>query len=85
MQHDHVRFGSHLNLPILSGIISYASLYTIILFTQHTIHSNKTDWVRIATDIEANYQFYDAFIILHGTDTMAYTASALSFMLEELG
>jgi L-asparaginase/Glu-tRNA(Gln) amidotransferase subunit D len=28
---------------------------------------------------------YDAFIVLHGTDTMAYTASALSFMLEELG
>ncbi|KAF9439000.1 hypothetical protein BGZ76_001895 [Entomortierella beljakovae] len=44
-----------------------------------------TDWVRIATDIEANYELYDAFIVLHGTDTMAYTASALSFMLEELG
>ncbi|KAK3835500.1 MAG: asparaginase-domain-containing protein [Linnemannia gamsii] len=44
-----------------------------------------TDWVRIATDIEANYQLYDAFIVLHGTDTMAYTASALSFMLEDLG
>ncbi|KAF9146603.1 hypothetical protein BGX30_012839 [Mortierella sp. GBA39] len=44
-----------------------------------------TDWVRIATDIEANYQLYDSFIVLHGTDTMAYTASALSFMLEDLG
>ncbi|KAG0359044.1 hypothetical protein BGZ54_010160, partial [Gamsiella multidivaricata] len=44
-----------------------------------------TDWVRIATDIEANYELYDAFIVLHGTDTMAYTASALSFMLEDLG
>ncbi|KAF9215565.1 hypothetical protein BGZ59_001015 [Podila verticillata] len=44
-----------------------------------------TDWVRIATDIEANYQLFDAFIVLHGTDTMAYTASALSFMLEDLG
>ncbi|CAG8734217.1 1833_t:CDS:10, partial [Racocetra persica] len=43
------------------------------------------DWVRIATDIELNYQSYDAFIILHGTDTMAYTASALSFLLENLG
>ncbi len=43
------------------------------------------DWVRIAEDIERNYDYYDAFIILHGTDTMAYTASALSFMLENLG
>lgn len=42
------------------------------------------DWVRIARDIERNYDAYDGFIVLHGTDTMAYTASALSFMLESL-
>jgi len=42
------------------------------------------DWQHIADDIQANYQNYDGFIILHGTDTMAYTASALSFMLENL-
>ena len=43
------------------------------------------DWVKIARDIEREYERYDAFIVLHGTDTMAYTASALSFMLEGLG
>ena len=43
------------------------------------------DWIKIATDIEVNYHLYDAFLILHGTDTMSFTASALSFMLEELG
>jgi len=32
-----------------------------------------------------NYEAYDGFVILHGTDTMAYTASALSFMCEHLG
>ena len=32
-----------------------------------------------------NYSSYDGFVILHGTDTMAYTASALSFMMEHLG
>ncbi|GAA0347001.1 asparaginase [Bowmanella denitrificans] len=42
------------------------------------------DWQHIADDIQANYDSYDGFIILHGTDTMAYTASALSFMLENL-
>lgn len=41
-------------------------------------------WQRIADDIAANYDDYDGFIILHGTDTMAYTASALSFMLNGL-
>jgi L-asparaginase len=42
------------------------------------------EWVKIAKDIEERYDQYDGFIILHGTDTMAYTASALSFMLDGL-
>ncbi|EKF9753822.1 asparaginase [Vibrio cholerae] len=43
------------------------------------------DWQLIADDIAVNYDKYDGFVILHGTDTMAYTASALSFMFENLG
>ncbi|KXN92278.1 L-asparaginase [Leucoagaricus sp. SymC.cos] len=42
------------------------------------------DWIRLATEIELNYHF-DAFVVLHGTDTMSYTSSALSFLLEDLG
>lgn len=42
------------------------------------------DWQSIADDIKQNYDSYDGFVILHGTDTMAFTASALSFMLENL-
>lgn len=41
-------------------------------------------WVKMAKLIEENYESYDGFVILHGSDTMAYTASALSFMLENL-
>ena len=41
-------------------------------------------WVIIATIIEDNYADYDGFVVLHGSDTMSYTASALSFMLENL-
>lgn len=41
-------------------------------------------WQRLAGLIEENYDRYDGFVILHGTDTMAYSASALSFMLEGL-
>lgn len=46
---------------------------------------NPSDWQKIAADIAKNYDHYDGFVILHGTDTMAYTASALSFMFENLG
>lgn len=48
--------------------------------------SNMTpaDWQRIADDIHQNYHDYDGFVVLHGTDTMAYTSSALSFMFENL-
>ena len=41
-------------------------------------------WVETAKIIETNYAYYDGFVILHGTDTMAYTASVFSFMLENL-
>lgn len=45
---------------------------------------NTTHWRQIAEIIQENYDKYDGFVVLHGTDTMAYTASALSFMLENL-
>ncbi|MEP3838345.1 MAG: type I asparaginase [Algibacter sp.] len=41
-------------------------------------------WVQIAEIIETNYKDFDGFVILHGSDTMSYSASALSFMLENL-
>jgi len=41
-------------------------------------------WGRLARLIEEKYEYYDGFVVLHGSDTMAYTASALSFMLENL-
>ena len=42
-------------------------------------------WARLVHIIDEHYALYDGFVVLHGTDTMAYTASALSFMLENLG
>ena len=45
---------------------------------------NPTYWAEIVNVIRDNYDSYDGFVVLHGTDTMAYTASALSFMLEDL-
>ena len=43
------------------------------------------NWNQMLIDIRDNYDDYDAFIVVHGTDTLAYTASALSFGLENLG
>lgn len=45
---------------------------------------NPEKWVEIASIIEENYNFFDGFVVLHGSDTMSYSASALSFMLENL-
>jgi len=45
---------------------------------------NPEFWVKLVEVIQENYESYDGFVILHGSDTMSYTASALSFMLENL-
>lgn len=61
--------------------------YSVLEYSPLLDSSNMriSDWQRIARDLELNYPRFDAFVIVHGTDTMAYTASALSFMLEDLG
>ena len=54
---------------------------------KHPIDSsnmNPKEWAKIATIIEDNYCSFDGFVVLHGSDTMSYSASALSFMLENL-
>jgi|TARA_B110000967_G_scaffold195892_1_gene225882 L-asparaginase len=45
---------------------------------------NLSHWIEMATIIEDNYDTHDGFVVLHGSDTMSYSASALSFMLENL-
>lgn len=45
---------------------------------------NPDKWVQIVTIIEENYNQFDGFVVLHGSDTMSYSASAVSFMLENL-
>ena len=45
---------------------------------------NPEKWVKLATIIEENYTSFDGFVVLHGSDTMSYTASALSFMMQNL-
>ncbi|XP_064553048.1 L-asparaginase 1 [Drosophila montana] len=65
-------------LRVLYDIEEYTSL-------MESSCMNTKDWQRIANDVGDLYQRYDGFVILHGTDNMAYTASALAFLLENLG
>lgn len=60
--------------------------YVIHEYTPLIDSSDMTpsDWQRIAEDIRDHYDDFDGFVVLHGTDTMSYTSSALSFMLENL-
>lgn len=57
-----------------------------LFFKEPIDSSNVTPntWIKIAGLIEKNYNLYDGFVVLHGSDTMAYSASALSFMLRNL-
>ncbi|KAL7925300.1 asparaginase domain-containing protein [Trichoderma austrokoningii] len=61
--------------------------YSVMEFTPLLDSSNisAADWAAMATALQENYHLFDGFVILHGTDSLAYTASALSFMLANLG
>ncbi|KAL2846071.1 asparaginase-domain-containing protein [Aspergillus pseudodeflectus] len=61
--------------------------YTVFEFDE-LLDSSSIDakgWAQIAMTIERNYTLFDGFVVLHGTDSLAYTCSALSFMLQNLG
>lgn len=64
------------------------SNYQLSSYTFHppidSSNINPTQWIKIARLISKNYDRYDGFVVLHGTDTMAYSASAISFMFENL-
>ena len=71
----------HEEIPELSQI---AELQTEKLFLEDSSDINRQHWGKLIRFIEREYENFDGFVILHGTDTMAYTASALSFGLQNL-
>ncbi|MBD3615267.1 MAG: asparaginase [Gracilimonas sp.] len=68
-------------IPELNEI---AKINTIPLFFEDSSDLNASHWIQLADCIEQEYENFDGFVILHGTDTMAYSASALSFGLNNL-
>ena len=73
-------------LEAIPSLRNYNLKLTVASFNELIDSSNvsPTHWEQIATLIEDNYHDIDGFIVIHGTDTMAFTASAISFMLEGL-
>lgn len=74
---------------LLSNLPEFSLLQTEVNTYQFTPPIDSSDmslrrWAQLVRIIADNYNAYDGFVVLHGTDTMAYTASALSFMLENL-
>lgn len=90
---QNAKTGAHepLNFEhLVSHVPELADLQVAVSTVQfeHPLDSsnmNPTHWRMIAQIIIDNYDNYEGFVVLHGTDTMAYTASALSYMLENLG
>ncbi|KAJ0173031.1 hypothetical protein K1T71_011207 [Dendrolimus kikuchii] len=70
--------GKDTELKVLYKIYEYEELKDSSDFT-------IDDWIKMARDIKRFYFDYDGFVVLHGTDTTAYGASVLSFMLERVG
>ena len=65
-------------------LASIAELEVIQLMQQDSSNMNALHWIQLVSTIQKHYTAYDGFVILHGTDTMAYTASALSFGLQQI-
>jgi len=71
-------------LNFIPEIKNIAEITTVIVFNTDSSNMQPKYWLKLAEIINENYLEYDGFIITHGTDTMHYTASALSFLLQNL-
>ncbi|KAK6380681.1 uncharacterized protein PV06_09843 [Exophiala oligosperma] len=82
---DGVQLSQSLRTPtsVYGKRVRYAVLEFAELLDSSSIDSRG--WSQIAQTIYRNYKLFDGFVVLHGTDSLAYTCSALSFMLQHLG
>ena len=71
-------------LSFVPELAKLCEIDAVQLFSLDSTNVGPEQWQQLVHAIRQNYDAYDGFVIAHGTDTMAYTASALSFMLENL-
>lgn len=85
-KHSLVPFNFSQILEKVPELSNFKYLLTVLSIEPAIDSSNVApgDWLMLANLIRDNYADYDGFVVLHGTDTMAYSASALSYLLENL-
>ena len=66
---------------VVPELNEFANLHLKVAFNKDSSRVGPKEWVELAKLLHHNRKHYDAFLVVHGTDTMAYTASALSLML----
>ena len=69
-------------LSYVPEISSVAEVTAVQPFNLDSTNISPAHWLEIARIIEANYTAFDGFVVTHGTDTMAYTAAALSYLVQ---
>ncbi|MDO5136393.1 MAG: asparaginase [Eubacteriales bacterium] len=69
-------------LSYIPGAKDFCTIDTIQPFSLDSTNIQAAHWLQLARLIEKNYEFYDGFVICHGTDTMAYTGAALSYLIQ---
>ncbi|MDE6058743.1 MAG: asparaginase [Clostridia bacterium] len=72
-------------LSCVPEIAEVCRVKTVQPFNLDSTNLSPAHWLEIARLIEENYQKYDGFVVTHGTDTMAYTAAALSYLVQNSG
>ena len=75
-------FTSEEILSFVPSVREFCEVYSLQLMNIDSTNMRPAHWLKIAEAIEENYSSYDGFVILHGTDTMAYTAAALSYLIQ---
>jgi L-asparaginase len=68
-------------LSLVPELAAFANLELKVVYNKDSSNCGPAEWRKLATMLHEARDFYDAFLVIHGTDTMAYTASALSLML----
>ncbi len=69
-------------LSYVPGIAAFCAVDTLQLCSIDSTDITPEIWLKLAETIRSRYKDYDGFVILHGTDTMAYTAAALSYLIQ---
>ena len=69
-------------LEYIPSVKEFCDVDTVQVCNIDSTNMTPGHWSIVAKEIKKNYDYYDGFVILHGTDTMAYTAAAMSYMVQ---